>query len=112
MISLQIALQTSKVTHIEPGAVVTHDHYAPTCPFCRRDFEAAIKECEDLIAARDRVLASLGHKGPDGPCYCPHCTSDVEALTLHAADYEMRYLALELQVEKLIAERDKQGTMV
>lgn len=55
------------------------------------------KRAGEVYEALQRVRASFDHK-VDGACECPYCTSDVEALTLHAADFEMRCHDLEKQV--------------
>ena len=57
---------------------------------------ASLEDVEaELMAfrsARQRVRDSFGHgRYVDGKCQCVYCTSDVEGLTEHAADYEMKW---------------------
>lgn len=115
MSARDIALMTGAILHQEPGAQIQHNGFLPGCPFCRKALDAALTielgEAQALIAARDRVRASFDHK-VDAACDCPYCTSDFEAMALHAADYEMRCFGLQNTVDALFAERDKQGTMV
>lgn len=111
----EIVLQQGAIMHREPGATIQHNGFLPACPFCLKALDAALTielgEAKELLAARDRVRASFDHK-VDGACDCPYCTSDFEAMALHAADYEMRCFSLQSTNDNLIAERDKIGTMV
>lgn len=110
-----IVLQTGTVTHHRPGAYIEHNGFSPACLFCVEALDAALTielgEAQALIAASDRVQASFDHK-VDGACDCPYCTSDFEAIALHAAHTELTNFSLQNQVDGLLAERDKIGTMV
>jgi hypothetical protein len=62
-------------------------------------------EARDILAARQRVRDSFGHKARRGGCCrCVYCRRDVNGLVEHAADYEMKWFSEISRREKAEAE--------
>lgn len=58
----------------------------------RQERDALKAENEAWRSTRQKVRDSFGHRDEDGECLCVYCREDAEGLSVHAADYEIRWL--------------------
>jgi len=61
--ALRALLLKEGVTHIRPGAVVTHDDWSPRCPLCIEDLDAALAEAQEPQPTLLEVLTTLREQG-------------------------------------------------